>query len=335
MPLLRFLDDIAAACPSLTDSDPLCPLAAFFCGFLPSLGDTEAMTRTMRAMHPSSSEVALLEGVKTPLTFLSQTTAATTLIMRGTRSGRDAWTDVRVFVADCVVRKKVEEHLRGLTDSRVSSAIRRVTDAMLREGWRMHRGMFIKSVALTVAISNRTDGTKALRLYGHSLGAACASMAYAFLREAHPRMPLVAAVMSCPDFCDSAARAAWLAPLLDPATFRHYHTEGDPVVHGLPAAAKLTSALATREHSYVCPAPRLSGLSRSVTKLLSHVMFRPAAFRLAGAGPPLKPGCGESHYWARVALVNPRYVALLEVKESGTSGARHVSRSRRVRDLPV
>ena len=307
-----FLEYIVGECPgSLYDErTALHPVPAFFWSFMPGLeveveGEASCKLPVMTRL-----------GLKSPRVDLIRHEEVTIIAVRGTQSKRDAVTNVRVTMTDATLRRRVKAQLDLCpTTAPIRSAVCRVLDALLADnGWRVHRGMFVRSVGVAVSVC-AVQTTDVLRFYGHSLGAACACMAFALISEAYPSKSCSAAVVSCPNFCNEKTRLGWLSPHGDDGhRYRHYYTHGDPVVITYPKAVNLHRGMSLT--SYVCPLTKIKGFARAFGRLLAHVMFQPLLFRKKVIGGAFDEatedssdvGCDGLHGgWEGVVLVDPKY----------------------------
>ena len=130
----------------------------------------------------------------------------------------------------------------------------------------------------------------AVFLYGHSLGAACASLLFVWLRElgccARPDATSCS-VLACPMFANTPAWTAWLSRH-DLPCYAHYFMHGDPFVSDLPGVVGLDRAV-SRTHN-VCPNIRdvvagppgalgaLGRMPQGRDALMSHSCFVPGEF---------------------------------------------------------
>jgi len=153
----------------------------------------------------------------------------------------------------------------------------------LPRGARVHPGIFARAFqvmammwqhlelsGLSAALAGGQGGLEDHRvlLYGHSLGAACASIAYVWLRDIYLKggrdvyglLDLSCACIACPMFCDDATWNTWFAPHALSFTktpkkkqpsYVHYHTEGDAFVSDIPSLAGYTRSFS--QSCYVCP----------------------------------------------------------------------------------
>lgn len=171
------------------------------------------------------------------------------------------------------------------------------------EGMRVHDGIFVASACSCLHLldellsQDNADGRPAhLQLYGHSLGAACASFCALWLRELLPQLhgrvaSLRAACFACPRICNEAFRASVSSTaggLDEDGTIVHYYTQGDPVVHKLPRLSGLTRHLWLTH--LVAPAPSLcaSGCpspSRATLTLLRHCALLPGRLQRLAVDP--------------------------------------------------
>jgi hypothetical protein len=295
------MEEMVAACPqALTDAATcMLPAAAFYWAHVPiAPADAPAVVPCARA------------ALRSPRVFTCEAAANGPLIVcvRGTRSKSDLHADLQLRFSD--VRSRA---CRQIAKVAMHDDVREAAERIVlpyADGGRVHHGMFVRAAGVLTAVldslhtSNRTE----VRLYGHSLGAACASMVHAWLRAAG--WDSRAAVMSCPNFCDATWRARWLGPHDDDARFRHYYTSGDPVVRALPQTTGLDSQLAAE--AYVCPMVAMRGIKAAVRRVMAHVVYQPTRFSKEGAlGPPVPSGCPEGLREHHV-LVNPRHRWALE-----------------------
>lgn len=131
---------------------------------------------------------------------------------------------------------------------------------------RIHTGIFMHAVKCLLMIApHAMSSSEAIHLYGHSLGAACASLLYVWIRELRDLMSssdeerVTCACMATPMFCNDPAWFAWFGrhdtSHLTPAhhakedvSYVHYYTLGDPFVKRVPGLIGLTKAVSTTHH---------------------------------------------------------------------------------------
>lgn len=164
-----------------------------------------------------------------------------------------------------------------------------------------------------------------IQLYGHSMGGACVSFLFGWLRRLTRGVNVRCVSMACPMICDLVSQRLWFLPhgTDDPARFRHYYTEGDPIVFVIPGAAGFTHHASGTNSTYFAPmvglGPRTSFSQRLTDRLLAHVSFQPALFRSAlGAAPPgkVKSSLGD------VVLANTDIAEILRARGVFTKAVR-------------
>ena len=272
-----------------------------------------------------------LDGCRAPRVYVanvarshSQRDEVDVFVVRGTSSKRDVRVDVLFRMTDAKFRKRVQQVTANATDS-IKREVAITMDLAISQGWHLHRGMFVHAAGVAAAISNAVTPGRSVRLYGHSLGGACVSMVYAWLRAARVSGDgkMKAAVMSSPDFCDAACRDAWLAQHDDPAYFRHYYTRGDPFVHRIPRMAGFKAGLSASP--FVCPMPLLdkrSSLIVGLRPLLAHVVYSAKRFVAVSLSSSRSPSLRATVCCDSIdVLADPKYGHALRTT-TGTSRSR-------------
>ena len=263
--------DIYKQCPLDVMSDTLCPVTAYFWSHLVArhLPISELRDTMMKQVHEC----------RTPRLYVARVSdAVDVFVVRGTSTKRDVHVDVSFRMSDTKLRKRIQ-HVTASATEGMRREVVRTTDLAISQRWHLHRGMFVRAAGVAAAISNLASPERAVRLYGHSLGGACVSMVFAWLRGANISGEIKAAVMSSPDFCDANCRNAWLAHHDDPGYFRHYYTRGDPFVHRIPRLAGFRNGLSASP--FICPMPLLDKhnlVISSIRPLLAHVIYSAQKF---------------------------------------------------------
>jgi hypothetical protein len=264
------VDDLHRECLPSLYSDAMSPTTTYFWSHLVSRRTTTPLRDNM---------MRALQDCRTPRVYHAQAGTVAVFSVRGTSTKRDIRVDLKTKMSDGRFRKRVADAVAGGHEA-VRRQVESTAELVIERGWRVHRGMFVRAASVALAVVRAAPpGTTALRLYGHSLGGACASMALAWLRAAGGFADVRASVMSSPDFCDDACRAGWLAEHDHPDVFRHYHTRNDPLVHKLPRMAGLGCGLSAAP--FVCPMPAIDKSNPAVRvlgSLLAHVMYDATRF---------------------------------------------------------
>ena len=298
-------DDLHRMCAHALWSDAMCPATAYFWSHLVSRHSNSHLKR--RLLHE-------LPECRTPRVYWAVSGNIGLFTVRGTSTKRDVMVDVRTHVSDSKFHERVLT-ITAEAEDRIRQAVRSTCNLILEHGWRVHRGIFLHAANIAVAISRfavTTPTITSVRLYGHSLGGACVSMVFAWLRSIGCFDDIQAAVMSSPDFCDVACHNGWLARYDDPAYFRHYYTKGDPLVHRIPRLAGLKCGISATP--FVCPMPTLhksNPVVRVAKRLIAHVMYTADGFVSEGSDTPVPVGCEAA---IRV-LSSPRYASLLRARD--------------------
>ena len=171
---------------------------------------------------------------------------------------------------------------------------------------RIHAGIFMHAYKCLRLMWPHVVGdqhTDTVHLYGHSLGAACASLLYVWLRELNDLMMtptqtsslnVQCACMACPMFSNDAAWEAWFRQH-DRLEYVHYYTIGDPFVKRVPGLVGLTKAVSATH--LVCPSiidclpcTRNDVSTASCTMkaaLVAHSCFRSGGFVRVSDVPPV------------------------------------------------
>ncbi len=118
---------------------------------------------------------------------------------------------------------------------------------------RVHVGIFMHAFKCLLMIAPHLPQAHDVHLYGHSLGAACASLLYVWIRELDELLGLshrlvTCACMASPMFCNDAAWESWFKHHDTVAGYVHYYTIGDPFVKRVPGLVGLTKAVSTTHH---------------------------------------------------------------------------------------
>lgn len=111
-------------------------------------------------------------------------------------------------------------------------------------------------------LASTTVRQRRVVLHGHSLGAACATLTYAWLRDIYHKggrdvfdtIDVKCSCVATPMFCDELAWREWFRGRPDASdndVYVHYYTAGDVVVHDIPALAGYTRAFSGAHR--VCP----------------------------------------------------------------------------------
>ena len=240
--------------------------------------------------------IARLEGSTTPRVFQCDSVSreVDVFVFRGTRSKRDVKVDLSVSMSDGRFVRRVAQYLiaalgEGADHDAIRAIVQRAAWSVVTKKWHVHRAIFLRSIVVLGVVLLHRRPLLPLLLYGHSLGAACATYVYAWCAELG--VDVRACVMSCPNFCDDACQVEWLARYDDATRYRHYYTRGDPVVQLLPKAARLTAGLTARP--YVCEPVRLVDIARPWRRIMRHVVYRADGFRRVAA-PGEQGGSSEA-----------------------------------------
>lgn len=275
-----FLEVYEACGQTLTSRDPELRMSVLSTFFWTQVNKLDATELRREGLPLPLKRVA----VTTPQTYIFDSEGPLLITIRGTNFAvpKDVLVDFTGRLPRVILKPKTRDKLVQSTP-RVRSLIEAWLESMRRSHGHVtvQAGLFLYAVrclvqvvrALKAMSVSRTSG-RAIHLYGHSMGAACASFLYVWMSDLG--YDVTCSCMSCPRLTNIAGYDRWCARH-DNQRYRHYYTRGDPVVHGLPKAAGLTRHVSMTY--YVAPLVELEGASVLLSPLIAHVTFQPHRFR--------------------------------------------------------
>lgn len=291
----NFLDVYAKCKPLLTSADRetrMSVLVTFFWTQMNMLGEADMKAKGLPL------PLRRVE-ITTPQTYIFEGQGPLIITIRGT----DAWVpknilaDVTGRLPRVYLKSRTRDKLRHATPE-VSALIEARLESMRTENGEVHvqAGLFLYAVRCLVhtvkaleAMSVRPSAGRIIQLYGHSLGAACASFLYAWMADLGYNV--FCSCMSCPRLCNDSGYEQWFAAH-DNDRYRHYYTRGDPVVHGIPKTAGLTRHVSMTY--YVAPLVKLPWAQSLLSPVLAHMTFQLSHFRRVVKSRSKEPGSGQT-----------------------------------------
>lgn len=237
--------------------------------------------------------------ISTPQTYIFDSQGPLLITVRGTDVSfpKNILADITGRLPRVYLKARTRDKLR-LATPEVAALIEAKLDTMRPENGEVlvQAGLFLYAVRCLVhtvraleTLSVRPGSGRSIHLYGHSLGAACASFLYAWMRDLG--YDVTCSCLSCPRLCNDAGYQLWFAAH-DTDRYRHYYTRGDPVVHGIPKTAGLTRHVSMTY--YVAPLVHLPWTHRLLSPLIAHVTFQLSRFRRVVKSRSKKPDAGQT-----------------------------------------
>jgi hypothetical protein len=308
--MLADVDALERACPYVLHEQPLGPYAAYYWSNVNVMSISEIAAR----LPTIGCDVVTRLPMPTPQTYVIKRAKNSFVVTtRGTTVPKDVLTDVTTELPAGAILKAANSAVAAMarhptetiamaTHDKATSIMHKAADDVESGRVKVHAGFLVcamKVFARLVAELSREGAFEpgpALRedtrviFYGHSLGAACASYMYTWLRDMIPapqRNQVSCAVMSCPRVVDRQGYASWFERH-DLDTYCHYFTHGDAVVHALPGYAGLTHHPSRTYYAAdMVPVRRGWGILKPV---LAHFVFDTSSFKRMSVS-------GDGHDW--------------------------------------